>query len=503
MTRPGSRWPICCSDWARPRKWRRPPPSLISNAPLAGSRRPISRSRAGSAARSVTRRLPRAWKGCSNPCTKESNMSAKSPSSCSSTRTTSKNSTDCKRSSRRPSTTRILSRPPSCGTRSGKPVKNSTALPLAEVMKNINEFLAPPAQSCKREGPHDRIVMSSRVRLARNLKGVPFPGWAKKPDRVKALELIRPAVETLPQMAGAFSESMDNLSVMEKQILVERHLISREHQAKGVGSGLVLNQEETLCVMINEEDHLRMQALRPGLQLRSAWLAIDQLDTALEKRLDYAFLNDLGYLTACPTNIGTGIRVSAMLHLPALVLSEQINQIIQAVNKLGLAVRGLYGEGTEALGNVFQVSNQMTLGEAETDIVERLNKVLARLIEHEENARASLLEKKPKMVFNHIGRAYGTLANAHSITSKETMNLLSLMRLGIDLGMFAGAERALVDELFIVTQPAHLQKQFTEKLSAEERDVLRADMLRDRLRTVSRPVTPPRAEGSKPDKSAA
>ena len=370
-------------------------------------------------------------------------------------------------------------------------------------MKNIKEFLAAPAQSCKREGPHDRIVMSSRVRLARNLQGFPFPGWAKKADRVKALEVVRPAVESLPQMAGAFSESMGNFSPMDKQILVERHLISREHAAKGVGSGLVLNKEESLCVMINEEDHLRMQALRPGLQLRSAWLAIDQVDTILEKRLDYAFSNDLGYLTACPTNIGTGIRVSAMLHLPALVLAEQINQIIQAVNKLGLAVRGLYGEGTEALGNVFQVSNQMTLGEAETDIVERLNKVLTQLIEHEENARTTLLEKKPKMVFNHIGRAYGILANAHSISSKETMNLLSLMRLGIDLGMLPGVERSLVDELFILTQPAHLQQQLSEKLSAEERDLLRADMLRERLRNVSRPVTPPRSEGSKSDKSPA
>ncbi len=370
-------------------------------------------------------------------------------------------------------------------------------------MKNINDFLAPPSQSCKREGPHDRIVMSSRVRLARNLKSFPFPGWAKKADRVKALETVRPAVETLPQMAGAFSESMDNLLAMDKQILVERHLISREHAAKGVGSGLVLNREETLCVMINEEDHLRMQALRPGLQLRSAWLAIDQADSSLERRLDYAFSNDLGYLTACPTNIGTGIRVSAMLHLPALVLSEQINQIIQAVNKLGLAVRGLYGEGTEALGNVFQVSNQMTLGEAETDIVERLNKVLTQLIEHEENARGTLLEKKPKTVFNHIGRAYGILANAHSISSKETMNLLSLMRLGIDLAMFPGIGRSLVDELFILTQPAHLQKQFSEKLSAEERDLLRADMLRERLRQVSRPVTPPRSDDSKSDKPSA
>src|SRR5438552_12186712 len=371
-------------------------------------------------------------------------------------------------------------------------------------MKNINEFLAPPAQSCKREGPHDRIVMSSRVRLARNVKGFPFPGWAKKADRVKALETIRPAVENLPQMAGAFSESMDNLTAMDKQILVERHLVSREHAAKSVGSGLVLNKEETLCVMINEEDHLRMQALRPGLQLRSAWLAIDQVDSALEKRLDYAFSTELGYLTACPTNLGTGIRVSAMLHLPALVLSEQINQIIQAVNKLGLAVRGLYGEGTEALGNVFKVSNQMTLGEMEGDIVERLNKVLAQLIEHEENARGTLLESKPKMIFNHIGRAYGILANAHSISSKETMNLLSLLRLGVDLGLFPGTDRALVDELFLITQPAHLQKSYSEKLSAEERDLLRADMLRERLKQVKRPTPqPPPQTGSSSDKPAA
>src|SRR3954469_17110417 len=352
---------------------------------------------------------------------------------------------------------------------------------------NIHEFLSSPAESARREGPHNKIVLSSRVRLARNLKGMAFPGWAKKPDRVKALESIRPAVEGLPQMKHAYSESMDNLTALDKQILVERHLISREHAAKNAGSGLVLNKEESLCVMINEEDHLRMQALRPGLQLKQAWAAIDQFDSQLEKKLEYAFDASLGYLTACPTNLGTGIRVSAMLHLPGLVLAEQINQIIQAVNKLGLAVRGLYGEGTEALGNVFQVSNQMTLGEAESDIVERLNKVLSQIIEHEENARAMLLEKKPKSVYNHIGRAYGILANAHSISSKETMNLLSLMRLGVDLGVFVDVERWLVDELFIVTQPAHLQKRFSEKLSAEERDLLRADMLRERLRQVSRP----------------
>jgi len=367
---------------------------------------------------------------------------------------------------------------------------------------DLHEFLIPPAESARRKGPHDRIVMSSRVRLARNIRESAFPGWAKKPERIRTLELIRPAVESLTEMKAAFSESMDNLSTLDKQILVERHLISREHAAKSAGSGLVLNREESLCVMINEEDHLRMQALRPGLQLKQAWLAIDHVDTALEKKLDYAFNPELGYLTACPTNLGTGIRVSAMLHLPGLVLDEQINPIIQSVNKLGLAVRGLYGEGTEALGNVFQVSNQMTLGETETAIVERLDKVLSQIMEHEENARARLLEKKPKMVYNHIGRAYGILANAHSISSKETMNLLSLVRLGMDLGLFPDGDRSLTDELFILTQPAHLQKQHSEKLSAEERDLLRADMVRDHLRNLSRPVArPPGANGSKLDKS--
>jgi len=356
-------------------------------------------------------------------------------------------------------------------------------------MKDIHQFLCSPAESTHRHGPHDRIVMSSRVRLARNLREHAFPGWAKKPERVKILETVLPAVSALPEMADAFGEAMDNLTALDKQLLVERHLISREHAAKNFGSGLVVNRAETFSVMINEEDHLRMQALRPGFQTREAWQAVDQLDSALEKKLNFAFDNDLGYLTACPTNLGTGIRVSAMLHLPGLVLAEQINPIIQSVNKLGLAVRGLYGEGTEALGNVFQVSNQMTLGESETTIVERLEKVLGQIIEHEENARQTLLEKKPKVVFNHIGRAYGILANAHSISSKETMNLLSLLRLGVDMELFPGTHRALVDELFLITQPAHLQKQISDKLSAEERDLLRADMVRERLKNVSRPLT--------------
>jgi protein arginine kinase len=367
---------------------------------------------------------------------------------------------------------------------------------------NLYDFLLSPAETARREGPSQGIVLSSRVRLARNLKGMAFPGWAKKPERIRSFEAIRPAVENLPEMVACFSEAMDNLAALDKQVLVERHLVSREHAAKGAGSGLVLSKDETFCVMINEEDHLRMQALLPGLQIREAWKTIDGIDSRLEKKLEYAFSPKLGYLTACPTNLGTGIRVSAMLHLPGLVLGEQVNPIIQAVNKLGLAVRGLYGEGTEALGNVFQVSNQMTLGESEPEIVERLSKVVAQLIEHEENARQILLEKKPKAVFNHVGRAYGILANAHSISSKETMNLLSLIKLGTDLGMFPDLERCLVDELFIVTQPAHIQKQFAEKLDADQRDTVRADLLRDRLRHIKRPAAPPPETGTSLDKPA-
>lgn len=343
--------------------------------------------------------------------------------------------------------------------------------------------------------------MSTRVRLARNVRGNLFPDRARKPERVRLCNTIRKQAEALPQMKGAFAESMDALSPLEKQTLVERHLISREHAMRGVGSALVLSRDTSICVMINEEDHLRMQSLKPGMQLQEAWVAIDQIDTGLAQTLDFAFNDDFGYLTACPTNVGTGIRVSAMLHLPGLVLAEQMNQVIQAVNKLGLAVRGLYGEGTEALGNIFQVSNQMTLGETETQIIERLRKVVTQIIEHEENARGTLLEKRPKTVYNHVGRAYGILCNAHSISSKETMNLLSLFRLGFDLGLFPGVQRGLIDELFLATQPAHLQSRFSDKLSPEDRDVRRADMLRDALRNVDRPQTIPPGPSSSLDKT--
>jgi protein arginine kinase len=204
------------------------------------------------------------------------------------------------------------------------------------------------------------------------LRNRAFPGWAKKAERTSILEQIRARVEALPEMQDSFAEGLQDLAALDKQVLVERHLISREHAAKGAGSAVVVNRRQTLSVMINEEDHLRMQSIRSGLQLKQAFKLVDKIDTALESKLDFAFDPRLGYLTACPTNVGTGMRASAMLHLPGLVLSELINQVIQAVSKIGLAVRGLYGEGTEAMGNLFQISNQTTLGEKEEDIINNL-----------------------------------------------------------------------------------------------------------------------------------
>src|SRR6195256_5782966 len=240
----------------------------------------------------------------------------------------------------------------------------------------IEALLANPGEWLSSAGDHHPIVISSRVRLARNLAKMPFPGWAKKSERIRILEEIKPEVEVLPEMSNSFSQQLNELSATEKQVLVERHLISREHAAKGMGSAVVINATQSLSIMVNEEDHLRMQAISSGLDMQKTFRAIDAVDSALEAHLDFAFDPDLGYLTACPTNVGTGMRASAMVHLPALVLSEQINQVIQAVNKIGLAVRGLYGEGTEALGNLFQVSNQTTLGDKEDQIIERLNKVI-------------------------------------------------------------------------------------------------------------------------------
>ena len=330
-------------------------------------------------------------------------------------------------------------------------------------------------------------VLTSRIRLARNLRHQPFPGWAKRDQRAAALDLMRPAVEALPAMKGAFSHELGDLTSVQKQVLVERHLISREHAARGDGSAAVIERRQTFSLMLNEEDHLRMQAIRPGLQLTAAYNALCELDTELESSLEFAFDRTLGYLTTCPTNLGTGLRASAMLHLPGLVLSDQIGQVLQAVNKIGLAVRGLYGEGTESLGNLYQISNQSTLGESEETIIRRLERVISQVSSHEQNSREKLLEDDPEMVSDKIGRAYGMLRYAHIIDSKEALNQLSLLRLGGTLGFFSAETVMLCDSLLMDIQPAHLQLHSGRKLSPEERDSIRAEIVRSRLHSLESP----------------
>lgn len=352
----------------------------------------------------------------------------------------------------------------------------------------LSRLIASTSEWLSHSGPDTQIVVSSRVRLARNLDQKPFPGWAKKPERIKLMEEIKRAVEILPEMNSAFSERMENLTLLDKQVLVERHLISCEHAAKSIGSAVVMNTNQTLSFMINEEDHLRMQAILPGFQIKKAFSIIAQADTALEESLHFAFHQKLGYLTACPSNVGTGMRVSAMLHLPGLVLLEHMNKIINSVNKMGLVVRGLHGEGTDAIGNLFQVSNQITLGEKEEDIIERLNVVIQQIFQHETNARAMLLQQKSETLKDQIGRAYGVLIHAYSISTKEALNLLSLMKLGIDLNLFPSKIRLPIDELFIEAQPAHLQKSAQlVKMTSKERDSLRATIIRAKLKQIPEP----------------
>jgi protein arginine kinase len=355
-------------------------------------------------------------------------------------------------------------------------------------MMKFATLMRKPPEWMQQEGPHHDIVLTSRVRLARNLDTASFPGWARKEDRVELMQKIQPHIEALPEMKDCFSEDLANLDAIRKQVLVEKHLISREHAAKAGGSAAIINREQSLSIMVNEEDHLRMQSIRSGLDLRAAFAVLDRVDSELEATLPYAWDERYGYLTACPTNLGTGMRASAMLHLPALVLSEQINQIIGAVNKIGLAVRGLYGEGSEALANLFQVSNQHTLGEAEGAIIARLERVIEQIISHEHNARLKLLEQSPHKVLDHVGRAYAALRFAHILESKEALTHLSMLRMGSDLAMLPPSAGKMIDTLLVEIQPAHLQIGAQRKLNAEERDILRAEVLRRRLAGLPEPV---------------
>ena len=331
------------------------------------------------------------------------------------------------------------------------------------------------------KGPEAEIVLTSRVRLARNIREFPFPHQATTKQREEILGAVGRVIENLPLLQGSLSLRLDTMDVLDKQFLVERHLISREQAQGSDPKAVIISDLEIFSLMINEEDHLRMQAVKSGFQLRDAYALIEDLDSQMEKKLHFAFDASLGYLTTCPTNVGTGMRASVMLHLPALVLSKQINQVLQAIIKLGLAVRGLYGEGTEASGNLFQISNQVTLGKKESDILDNLERVIKQILGHERNARKLLLKNNLYQLQDKIGRAYVILKNAHIISSKEAIELLSTMRMGVDLGLFKGIDRQCINEMILLTQPAHLQLATARTLDAEERDMARAELIRQRM----------------------
>ncbi len=330
-------------------------------------------------------------------------------------------------------------------------------------------------------GPQAEIVLSSRVRLARNLAHVPFVLRAN----AAALEDVLTRTQEVVPSTTAFREGLflrvTDLSEVDRQLLVERRLMSREHMTQPQGRALAISPGEAASLMINEEDHLRLQAMQSGFNLRAAWETSNQIDDELSERLPIAYSSELGYLTCCPTNTGTGLRASVMMHLPALVLTKQINKVLQAIAKLSLTARGFSGEGTEASGNFFQISNQVTLGQEEEDLIENLERVIVQVMEHERNAREALYTQDRVRLEDRISRAFGVLRTAYIISSAEAIDLLSAVRLGVDMGFITQVDRRLVNELFLFTQPAHLQKLEGKKLGTTERDAKRAALIRQRL----------------------
>lgn len=327
------------------------------------------------------------------------------------------------------------------------------------------------------------IVLSTRIRLARNLAFEAFPGWADDTQRKAVLESCHDKLTGLSVFKDSIFVDIADLTDLEKQVLVERRLVSRELVEANAGGGLIVTPEQNLAVMINEEDHLRIQGLHNGFNFLKTWDEVDAIDNKIEETLDYAFSDDFGYLTACPTNVGTGLRASAMLHLPGLVMRGHMEKVVRMVNQLGMAVRGSTGEGSEATGSIFQISNQQTLGESEERIIKRLINILDAIIEQENNARGLLMERQPAMVLDKIGRAYGILGNAHMLSSDEAVNHLSLIRLAIDMGMLPAEKRAEVDRLCMEIQPGHVQCTANADVDPNERDFMRGKRIREQFAT--------------------
>jgi protein arginine kinase len=347
--------------------------------------------------------------------------------------------------------------------------------PLDELVRQAGEWL-------RGIGPMHEIVISTRIRLARNLRGFLFLPRASNEMKQEIAEVVTTAARRAPLLKDLIHIDVDHLDELDRLLLVERHLISRQH-AEGAGARCVAFQpNEAAAIMINEEDHLRIQVMRSGLQVSECWEQINAIDDALEEQLDYEFHPQYGYLTACPTNVGTGIRVSVMLHLPALRLTNELEKVAQAARDMKLAIRGLYGEGTEFLGDFFQVSNQITLGRSESEISDDFSQVvIPKIVEYECAARDALLKNRLQALDDKVWRAMGLLKNARLISSSEAMQYLSHLRMGLHTQRLSSVDLQTLNELFLQIQPAHLQKLHGERLSGEQRSIERAAFIRARL----------------------
>ncbi|MBV8231301.1 MAG: protein arginine kinase [Planctomycetaceae bacterium] len=344
---------------------------------------------------------------------------------------------------------------------------------------NLDDLTRTSGEWLRGTGPESDIVMCSRIRLARNLADFPFSNRASRGEKAEIEANFKSSMN-----AGGLDLTyldVNSLSNLDRQFLVERQLISRELAASEGPRGVAIGSQENTSIMVNEEDHLRVQVMLSGLSLSDVWDRINRLDDQLEEHLAYAYSPQLGYLTACPTNVGTGIRVGVMLHLPALVQTKQIDKVFRALQKINLAVRGLYGEGTQAFGDFYQISNQQTLGKSEQELIRILTDVVPQVIQYERTARQVLMNERRQHLHDQVSRAYGVLKTAHTISSEETMHLLSSVRMGINLGLIDDLAISTVNELFIQTQPAYLQKLQGTELGVEERNVARASYLRSRL----------------------
>lgn len=345
----------------------------------------------------------------------------------------------------------------------------------------LDELITTSGEWLRGTGPESDVVVSSRIRLARNVVGYPFPPHAEEKVRNEVNDLLRGEISELSVGPPLSYVSVSDLAKVDRQFLVERQLISREHAESQGPRGACIGRQETVSLMINEEDHLRMQVLRSGYAMDDCWNEINRIDDELEQRVSFAFNDDFGYLTSCPTNAGTGMRVSVMLHLPALVMTKEIQKVFQAMHKMSLAVRGLYGEGSQAMGDFYQISNQVTLGKSEEMIIQNVKRVIPDVLSYERKARQALIKEDRQRLHDQVSRAMGILSSARQISSEETMELLSSVRMGINLGLVDDLGIATVNELCIQTQPAHLQKIRGEFLESSERNAVRATLIRERL----------------------